>query len=61
MFKKKKQSTDPLKERVSRHLRTADELVRRKKYDGALLEIESAFELDPKNMYIRSSWNAPVI
>ncbi len=54
MFKKKKPLVDPLKERVSKHLRTADQLVRRKKYDDALLEIESAFELDPKNMYIRS-------
>jgi CheY-like chemotaxis protein len=54
MFKKKISSVDPFKDRVSKHLRTADELVRKKKYDGALLEIESAFELDPKNMYIRS-------
>jgi CheY-like chemotaxis protein len=55
MFKKIKSPVDPFKDRVSKHLRTADELVRKKKYDDALLEIESAFELDPKNMYIRSS------
>lgn len=54
MFKNKKNTSDPTKDRVSKHLRTADELVRKKKYDNALLEIESAFELDPKNMYIRS-------
>jgi CheY-like chemotaxis protein len=54
MFKKKKPPVDPFKDRVSKHLRTADELVRQKKYDDALLEIESAFKLDPKNMYIRS-------
>jgi len=54
MFRKKKSTVDPFKDRVSKHLRTADELVRQKKYDDALLEIESAFELDPKNMYIRS-------
>jgi CheY-like chemotaxis protein len=54
MFKKKKPPVDPFKDRVSKHLRKADELVRQKKYDNALLEIESAFELDPKNMYIRS-------
>ena len=54
MFKKKKSPVDPFKDRVSKHLRTADELVRQKKYDDALLQIESAFELDPKNMYIRS-------
>ncbi|MBN1398603.1 MAG: response regulator [Bacteroidetes bacterium] len=54
MFNKKKSGAEPFKERVSKHLRTADELVKLKKYDGALLEIEAAFELDPKNMYIRS-------
>jgi CheY-like chemotaxis protein/uncharacterized tellurite resistance protein B-like protein len=54
MFKKNKPVIDPLKERVSKHLRTADELVHKKKYDNALLEIECAFELDPKNMFIRS-------
>ncbi len=54
MFKKKISPVDPFKDRVSKHLRTADELVRQKKYDNALLEIESAFEIDPKNMYIRS-------
>jgi CheY-like chemotaxis protein len=54
MFNKKKSQAEPFKERVSKHLRTADELVKQKKYDNALLEIESAFELDPKNMYIRS-------
>jgi CheY-like chemotaxis protein len=54
MFKKKKSPVDPFKDRVGKHLRKADELVRQKKYDDALLQIESAFELDPKNMYIRS-------
>jgi CheY-like chemotaxis protein len=54
MFKKKKSPVDPFKNRVGKHLRKADELVRQKKYDDALLQIESAFELDPKNMYIRS-------
>jgi CheY-like chemotaxis protein len=54
MFKNKKSSPDPMKDRVSKHLRTADELVHQKKYNDALQEIESAFELDPKNMYIRS-------
>jgi CheY-like chemotaxis protein len=54
MFKSKKSPSDPMKDRVSKHLRTADELVHQKKYDEALQEIEFAFELDPKNMYIRS-------
>jgi hypothetical protein len=43
MFKKEKPPVDPFKDRVSKHLRTADELVRQKKYDDALLELESAF------------------
>jgi len=54
MFNRKKSQVEPFKERVSKHLRAADELVKQKKYNDALLEIESAFELDPKNMYIRS-------
>ena len=54
MFSKKHQFTDPLKERISKLLRTADELVQRKRYADALLEIERAYKLDPKNLYIRS-------
>ncbi len=54
MLKKKTSSVDSFKDRVDKHLRTAEEMVRKKKYDDALIEIESAFELDPKNMYVRS-------
>jgi CheY-like chemotaxis protein len=54
MVKRNTSSTDFIKEKVSAHLRRADELVRRKQYNDALMEIEAAFELDSKNMYIRS-------
>jgi CheY-like chemotaxis protein len=54
IFKKKDHLSEPFKEGVSKHLRAADELVRKKRYDEALVEIERAFELDPKNMYVRS-------
>jgi CheY-like chemotaxis protein len=54
MFTKKKSPVDPVKDRISRYLRTADKLVRQNKYNEALSEIESAFKLDPKNMYVRS-------
>ena len=54
MFSKKPQFSDPNKERISKHLRAADDLVRRKRYEDALLEIERAYKLDPKSMYIRS-------
>jgi CheY-like chemotaxis protein len=54
MFGKRHVHVDPLKERVAKHLRTADELVRRKKFNDALVEIEQANKLDPKNLYTRS-------
>jgi CheY-like chemotaxis protein len=54
MFKRKDRPSEPFIEGVSRHLRAADEHVRKKRYDDALAEIERAFEIDPKNMYIRS-------
>ena len=43
-----------LKERISKHLRTADEFTRYQRYDEAMLEIEAALEMDPKNNYARS-------
>jgi CheY-like chemotaxis protein len=54
IFKKKERPSEPFIEGVSRHLRAADEHVKKKRYDDALAEIERAFEIDPKNMYIRS-------
>lgn len=52
--KKKKREFDPMKEIVSEHLRSADKLVRLKRYDEALMEIENAYKIDPNNMYTRS-------
>jgi CheY-like chemotaxis protein len=43
-----------LKERIGKHLRTADEFTRYQRYEEAILEIESALELDPKHNYARS-------
>ena len=43
-----------LKERIGKHLRTADEFTRYQRYDEAILEIESALGMDPKNNYARS-------
>ena len=54
MFNKKQAHSDPVKEVVSEYLRAADKLVRQKRYDEALLEIENAYKIDPKNMYTRS-------
>ena len=43
-----------LKERIGKHLRTADEFTRFQRYEEAILEIESALKIDPKNNYARS-------
>ena len=43
-----------LKERIGKHLRTADEYTHYQRYDEAILEIESALEIDPKHNYARS-------
>jgi CheY-like chemotaxis protein len=43
-----------LKERVGKHLRTADELTRQQRFEEAIMEIERALELDPRNNYARS-------
>jgi CheY-like chemotaxis protein len=54
MFTQKRPSVDTMKDLTSEHLRTADKLVRLKRYDEALLEIENANKIDPKSVYIRS-------
>jgi CheY-like chemotaxis protein len=54
MFGKKDTQTNPIKERIAQHLRAADYLVKEGKYDGAMLEIEKAVKLDPKNLFVRS-------
>jgi len=54
MSNKKQSSIDSVKALTSEHLRAADKLVRLKRYDEALHEIESAYKIDPKNMYTRA-------
>jgi CheY-like chemotaxis protein len=54
MAEEKKLDPQVLKERVGKHLRTADEFTRHQRYEEALLEIEAALELDAKNNYARS-------
>ncbi|MGD1044850.1 MAG: response regulator [Bacteroidota bacterium] len=54
MSNKNKSSIASVKELTSEHLRAADKLVRLKRYDEALHEIESAYKIDPKNMYTRA-------
>jgi CheY-like chemotaxis protein len=43
-----------LKERVGKHLRTADEFTRQQRFEEAIMEIERALEVDPRNNYARS-------
>ena len=45
---------NPLKERIAKHLRNADGFVREKRYHDALIEIDYALAVDPKNYYARS-------
>jgi len=54
MFNKNQSYIDPIKAHTSEHLRAADKLVRLKRYDEAMQEIESAYKIDPKNVYTRS-------
>lgn len=54
MAEEKKLDPQVLKERLGKHLRTADEFTRYQRYEEAIMEIERALELDPKNNYARS-------
>jgi|WetSurMetagenome_2_1015567.scaffolds.fasta_scaffold16640_4 CheY-like chemotaxis protein len=54
MSEEKKLDPQILKERIGKHLRTADELTHQQRYDEALREIEQALEIDPKNNFARS-------
>ena len=54
MSEEKKIDPQVLKERVGKHLRTADEFTHQQRYEEALMEIERALEIDPKNNYARS-------
>lgn len=50
----KKDSPNPLKEVIARHLRAADAYAKEGEYDNAMIEIQRALNLDPKNYYARS-------
>jgi len=50
----KKLDPNTLKEHLGKHLRTADEFARQERFDEAILEIEKALQLDPKNNTARS-------
>jgi CheY-like chemotaxis protein len=54
MPEEKKLDPQILKERIGKHLRTADEYTRSQRYDEAVMEIELALKIDPKNNYARS-------
>jgi CheY-like chemotaxis protein len=54
MLSKKEPQSSQLKEVVARHLRAADSFAKEGQYDNALLEIQRALNLDPKNYYARS-------
>ncbi len=52
MFKQP-EPTDPVKQQISKHIRAADELTRVQQYESAMLEIDKALKLDPKNNLAR--------
>lgn len=54
MPEEKKLDPQAIKERLGKHLRTADEFTRSGRFDDAIVEIQSALEIDPKNNYARS-------
>lgn len=54
MIGKKEPQSGPLKERIARYLRVADYMVKEGKFEDAVIQIEKALQLDPKNYYARS-------
>lgn len=54
MISKKEPQSGPVKERIARFLRVADYMVKEGKYEEAVIQIEKALQLDPKNYYARS-------
>jgi CheY-like chemotaxis protein len=54
MAEEKKIDPQVIKERIGKHLRTADEFTHFQRYEEALVEIELALKIDPKNNYARS-------
>jgi CheY-like chemotaxis protein len=54
MLGKRDTPTSSLKEQIAKHLRAADSYAKEGKYDNAMIEIQRALKLDPKNYYARS-------
>jgi CheY-like chemotaxis protein len=54
MLSKDTSQSESIKERVARHLRAADIMVKESHFSDAVVQIEAALELDPKNYYARS-------
>ena len=54
MISKKEAQPVATKERIARYLRVADYMVKEGKLEEAVIQIEKALQLDPKNYYARS-------
>jgi hypothetical protein len=54
MSTKNRSPQESVKERVARHLRAADIMVKESHFSEAVVQIEVALQLDPKNYYSRS-------
>jgi CheY-like chemotaxis protein len=54
MLFKSQLAVHPMKETTSEHLRTADKLVRLKRYEEALVELETAHSIDPQDVHTRA-------
>jgi len=54
MISKKEPQPGTVKERIARYLRVADYMVKDGKLEQAVIQIEKALQLDPKNYYARS-------
>ncbi len=54
MISKKEAQPGTIKERIARYLRVADYMVKEGKLEEAVIQIEKALQLDPKNYYARS-------
>lgn len=52
MFRKP-EPPDPRREAIARHMRIADDLTRKRQFEEALMEIEKALKIDPKNNNVR--------
>lgn len=52
MFRKP-EPADPRREAIARHMRIADDMTRKRQYEDALMEIEKALKIDPKNNNVR--------